>query len=191
MLIDIAYQIIAFLCITFFLPLPVFWLVLHRNIRHFRKHRRHALWMKAGMLVVAAVFALYNIKDISSAMETDMVLKLAGAVLFALTCYLTYKTTKLLGKETLVGISEVENRKTLMSSGIYGSIRHPKYLTVFTFLLGVFLITGIISLAYLFVYSAITFHLVTIEEERELERRLGKKYKAYKKKTGRFLPRMR
>ncbi|GEM_PF-3432134 len=190
MLPAIAYQIIAFLCITFFLPLPIFWFILHRNIRHFRKYQRHALYMKAGMLVVAAVFALYNINDISSATETDIVLKVVGVVLFALTCYLTYKTAKLLGKDTLVGVSEIRNREILVSSGIYRAIRHPKYLTVFTFLLGVFLITGITSLAYLFIYSLITFYLVSIEEEKELEKRLGSKYSDYKKTTGRFLPKL-
>jgi len=146
--------------------------------------------MKAGMLAVAAVFAFYNINDISSATETDIVLKIVGAALFVLTCYLSYKTAKLLGKDTLVGISEIRNRETLVSSGVYRAIRHPKYLTIFTFLLGVFLITGITSLAYLFIYSLITFYLVSIEEEKELEKRIGAKYTDYKGRTGRFLPKL-
>ena len=66
--------------------------------------------------------------------------------------------------------------------------RHRRELQLF--LLGVFLITGITSLAYLFIYSLITFYLVSIEEEKELEKRIGAKYTDYKGRTGRFLPKL-
>ncbi|MBI4170681.1 MAG: hypothetical protein HY514_03230 [Candidatus Aenigmarchaeota archaeon] len=190
MFVELVYQIIASVLTMFFLPLPLFWIVLHRNIAHFRRHRTHALYMKAAMLAVAAVFAAFNLRELAAAIETDMMTKTVGAALFALSMYLTYKTTKLMGRDMLIGVAELKNDKRLLTKDLYRSVRHPRYLTVFIFLFGVFLITGILSIFYIFIYSVVMFHFVTVEEERELEKRLGKKYKLYKKRTGRFLPKI-
>lgn len=188
---ELIYQIIAFALTTFFLPLPIFWIVLHRNIAHFRKHKKHALYMKVGMLAFAAVFAAFNLRELASATGTDMITKAAGTVLFIGSIYLTYKTTKLMGRDMLMGVAELKNNKKLLDKGLYKFIRHPRYLNVFIFLFGVFLMTGMLSIFYIFIYSVVMFHFVTVEEERELEKRLPKTYKRYKKITGRFLPKMR
>ncbi len=190
MLPGIAYQAIVFLCVAFFLPLPVFWIVLHRNIKHFRRRPAHALYMKIGMVLLSALFAYSSLGELSSRVEVGIIVQAVGIVLLGASLYLTYRTTRLMGTETLFGISELKNKKHMLDKDIYRFVRHPRYLTVFVFLLGLFLATGLIPMFYLFIYSAIMFHFVAVEEERELEKRFGRRYAVYRKKTGRFLPRL-
>ncbi len=81
-----------------------------------------------------------------------------------------------------------ENTTRLVASGIYGSIRHPLYLSIALFGLGVFLknVTARTALLALVVTAAVV--VTALIEEREMTARFGKEYRDYMKRSKRFIP---
>lgn len=191
MLPDAAYAAISFVSIAFFLPLPIFWIVLHRNVEHFRRKPAHALYMKAAMVLLSALFAYSGLGGLSSRAGAGAIERAVGIALLGAGIYLAYRTTRLMGAATLLGMAELKGDKRMLDRDLYRLVRHPRYLAVFMFLSGLFLATGLFTALYLFVYSVVMFHFAAKEEERELEKRLGRRYAAYRKRTGKFLPRLR
>jgi protein-S-isoprenylcysteine O-methyltransferase Ste14 len=84
--------------------------------------------------------------------------------------------------------SNFENTSQLVTSGVYGYIRHPLYLSVFLLGTGVMLkdmgkiqlILGLINLAAVWITASI--------EEDEMIAKFGNEYKEYMKKTKKFIP---
>ena len=81
-------------------------------------------------------------------------------------------------------------RATLITSGPFGWVRHPFYMTVLLLLLSVSLITAnwFIGLASISIFAF--FILRTPLEEQKLGERFGDDYRAYTQRIGRFLPRL-
>jgi len=84
--------------------------------------------------------------------------------------------------------SNFENTSQLVTSGVYGYIRHPLYLSVFLLGTGVMLkdmgkfqlILGFINLIAVWVTASI--------EENEMISKFGNEYREYMKKTKMFIP---
>jgi protein-S-isoprenylcysteine O-methyltransferase Ste14 len=78
----------------------------------------------------------------------------------------------------------------LITTGIYRFARHPAYLCFLIFGSGVFLIIpNVIALA-LCLYTWIVTWGHAVEEERKLLAMYGQEYESYRRKVGRFLPKL-
>jgi protein-S-isoprenylcysteine O-methyltransferase Ste14 len=79
---------------------------------------------------------------------------------------------------------------TLVTTGPYRWIRHPMYTTVLILVTAVTLLTANLAIAFsglaMFALLAARSRL----EERRLEEKFGDAYRAYQRRTGRFLPRV-
>ncbi|MBD3255361.1 MAG: DUF1295 domain-containing protein [Candidatus Lokiarchaeota archaeon] len=83
-----------------------------------------------------------------------------------------------------------ESRPKLITTGIYHYIRHPVYTAILLGIFGTFLIIpNIIMLSFL-IFMVLLLFLHSREEEKILIQMFGEEYKDYKKKTGRFLPKL-
>ncbi len=116
-------------------------------------------------------------------------LRWGGVGLGLLACALLGWTLHHLGTnftDTVVTRAEA----TLVTSGPYGWVRHPFYVTVLLLLLSASLITAnwFISLSSISICAF--FVLRTPLEEQKLAERFGDDHRAYIQRTGRFLPRM-
>jgi len=78
-------------------------------------------------------------------------------------------------------------RRKLVTSGIYGYIRHPIYLSFNLFCIGFNMILLDWFLLFLYIIGAIGLYVQAIDEERILKEHFGEEYLEYKKKTGRFI----
>ena len=78
----------------------------------------------------------------------------------------------------------------LVTSGPYRWIRHPLYTTGFVLLLSLMLLTGVWTLGVLAVFLLCAMMLRTPSEEARLIETFGDDYRAYMRRTGRFLPRL-
>lgn len=76
----------------------------------------------------------------------------------------------------------------LVTSGIYGAIRHPMYSSGWLALLGIFLLAPNLLFAILWAVGAAGLLALARREEDHLERTLGDKYRRYERQTGRFFP---
>lgn len=87
------------------------------------------------------------------------------------------------------GYLDEPERGRLVTSGIYGFVRHPMY----TFVMLVMICSPVMTanLVYAIFLFALYFWIGTIFEEKNLVKRFGEDYKTYQKSTGRFLPRIK
>ncbi len=78
----------------------------------------------------------------------------------------------------------------LVTSGIYGSIRHPIYGGIVLALTGMFLLAPNLAFASLLAAGSCGAVLQARHEDRFLESVLGEDYRAYVRRTGRLFPRL-
>jgi len=83
---------------------------------------------------------------------------------------------------------QLENTTQLVTTGIYRRIRHPLYLSVGLFGIGVFLKDVTLTTSLLAIVIAAAVILTAVIEESEMTARFGESYAAYMKTTKRFIP---
>jgi protein-S-isoprenylcysteine O-methyltransferase Ste14 len=94
---------------------------------------------------------------------------------------------------TLVGIPELsQGRKgRLLRDGIYGVVRHPRYLSAGVGLIAAALIVNHLGLYIVVIASLPPGYLVLVLEERNLIDRFGDAYRKYQRDVPCLVPRMR
>lgn len=94
----------------------------------------------------------------------------------------------------LIGLPELapeQHNTPLLTEGIYGRVRHPRYLQFLLALAAYALISNYLATYILLVVLvALVFPLVVIEE-RELRDRFGAEYESYCARVPRFIPKLR
>jgi protein-S-isoprenylcysteine O-methyltransferase Ste14 len=98
-----------------------------------------------------------------------------------------------LTQRILVGVPEISSsdKGRLITDGIYGRIRNPRYLE---FLLLSFVYVAFANYSGVWVIYALMFpaiHLVVLLEEPELRERFGAEYEEYCRRVPRYIPRRR
>jgi len=92
----------------------------------------------------------------------------------------------------LAGIPELSSKprsQKLLTEGIYGKIRHPRYVELMLWLLGYASIANYLALYVAVPVSLAALYLIVVLEERELHDRFGSEYEEYCHAVPRFIPR--
>jgi protein-S-isoprenylcysteine O-methyltransferase Ste14 len=122
---------------------------------------------------------------------THPALWVLAAASYGLAVSIELRCRKHLSVSTLVGVPELRgaaSEQVLLTEGIYGQMRHPRYVgATLGYLASVFFAN------YLFLYAALPvfltlLHLIVVLEERELEERFGEQYRVYRASVPRYLP---
>ena len=97
---------------------------------------------------------------------------------------------RLLTQRILIGVPEISSadKGALITSGIYGRVRNPRYLE---FVLLSFVYVAFANYSGVWVVYALTFpaiHLVVLLEEPELRERFGAEYDEYCRQVPRYIP---
>ena len=110
-----------------------------------------------------------------------------GVVLFAVGGALRLAPTFVLGRR-FSGLVAIQPGHTLVSSGLYGTIRHPSYLGLLVMMLGWGL--AFRSIAGVMLALLMLFPLIARirSEEAPLEEHFGSEYAAYRARTYRLIP---
>lgn len=170
-----------------------YWFLIHPLVRFWRRIGiRLAYWVVCTLtLGIMAAMALLRGRLLAIDWGTSPALVLLGLVCLAFSGWLLRLLRRQLSVKALVGVPELEpaTTGTLLDSGIYGRMRHPRYLQMTLALLGYALIANYPAayLAWLFWLAGI--YLVILLEERELADRFGNEYRAYCRRVPRFIPR--
>jgi len=102
---------------------------------------------------------------------------------------------KYLSVSTLIGLPELSppglRKGKLLRKGIYGVVRHPRYLSALVSLVGIALVSNYIGLYILVLLLLPVGHLTMLLEERELAERFGDAYRQYQRSVPRLIPRFR
>jgi len=79
----------------------------------------------------------------------------------------------------------------LVTTGLYGYIRHPQYLGFLLLTLGMNILWIAISTLLMWPILAILYYRLAKEEEKDMENKFGEEYQKYKLTVPMFLPRVR
>lgn len=78
----------------------------------------------------------------------------------------------------------------LVTEGIYGYIRHPQYTGFMLITLGMIADWATLPLLIMWPVLAFVYYRLALREERDMETEFGDAYRAYRMRTGMFLPRL-
>jgi protein-S-isoprenylcysteine O-methyltransferase Ste14 len=179
------------------LPVGVYHRVRSQATRERLDRRQEGLFILAtlrpvGMVLMIGVIA-YLIDPGSMAwasMTLPAWLRWTGVTTCVMAGGLLVWTFRRLGKN-LTDTVVTRREHTLVMDGPYRWVRHPFYVTVALFVLGISLIA---ANWFLCVTGGLVIALLVIRtrtEEEKLLARFGQSYRAYMERTGRFVPRIR
>ena len=175
--------------------IPSFWLVIHPWAEYWRSRRRSPylvlipVWI--GMwVVVAAITAPWRHVQVYSTLWLWI-----PAVLLVSTGFSVYALAlRGFSSKQLGGLPEVlpsHKEQRLVTTGIRARVRHPVYLGHLCEMLGWSIGTGLVVCYGLMAFAAVTGAIMIKLEDRELERRFGDEYVAYRGKVASIVPGLR
>ena len=172
----------------------LFWFSIHPFVRFWRRvGPRRTLTLHLGLILLLA-YGILQIREplLSVEFGTNPLLIALAIPIFAVAVVLRVKLSKKLPIRVLIGVPELAPEiypKKLITDGIYGTIRHPRYVELVLAMLAFAVFANYLA-AYLIVLAGVAWIvLVARVEEKELRERFGKEYDAYCARVPRFLPR--
>jgi methanethiol S-methyltransferase len=116
-----------------------------------------------------------------------------ATLLLCLTTWLEFQYWKQLSISIIVGIPELskEQNGKLLRDGIYGVVRHPRYLSAGIGVIANLLIVNHLGLYILIIAVLPPGFLMLMLEERELVDRFGDSYRDYQRDVPQLIPRLR
>ena len=177
-------------------PAILFWLLIHPFARFWRRIGPKPTYLVAVALLCVVVLALYQIRAglLGPDLGTNWSLFVPGCFLYMVSAWISIVTRRQLDDRTFAGlpeISQAEPKGALLQGGIYGVVRHPRYLAVIIGISGFSLVVNYLG-PYLVVLGSIpALLLVVMLEERELADRFGAEYQEYRARVPAFFPRIR
>jgi len=174
--------------------IPFFWCLFHPGIHYWRRMGNRALWVALPVwLGFAAGLLLARHWLFARRLERDALTWMVGGVLFFLAAWLEVETRRTFGCRRLAGLPEIhpEHRlRGVVSTGIYGRMRHPRYLLYMLMLLSTAFLTGALAIFLLAILNVLLYQILARLEERALLDQYGPQYEAYRRFVPRFVPRL-
>jgi protein-S-isoprenylcysteine O-methyltransferase Ste14 len=170
----------------------LYWLVVHPFARFWRRLGARNSYLVICPVVFAVMAGMVRLRGRLLAVDFGLSIPLAlvGIVLLAGSGLLLRTLRRQLTVKVLVGVPELSEGTagSLLTTGIYSRIRHPRYVQMTLAIVGYACIAN-----YPAVYSAVLVWLagiyaVILLEERELLDRFGDAYRTYCRRVPRFLP---
>jgi protein-S-isoprenylcysteine O-methyltransferase Ste14 len=169
------------------------WLLIHPFIGFWRRIGPTLTWTAVLPIVVGAGFGLFLARDVLVGIDlgTNLALLPLALLSYGVSAVIEFRCRRHLKLRILVGMPELnpEGRPTpLLTRGIYGRVRHPRYLSVMFGLLAVALFVNYVGVYVLIPVTILCLYLVVLFEERELLDRFGSEYEQYSLRVPRFIP---
>jgi protein-S-isoprenylcysteine O-methyltransferase Ste14 len=174
-------------------PLGIsYWLVLHAFARLWRRWGAPRTYLLLLPVLFAAGVLLFRMRGrlLGTDLGTNGALIVIALVLCCPMIWLELQYWRKLKLATLLGIPEVSKHTsgTLMHDGIYGVVRHPRYLSAGIGLLVNALIANYSGLYLLLAAALAPGYLMLRLEERELVERFGDAYREYQAHVPQLIP---
>ncbi len=174
----------------------VFWCIVHPFIGFWRKIG--IKWTYSILLLILASmgWGMYCISDtlLAYTFPFNGWLCFIGIVMMGISIYISYHIKKSVSVSMLAGFPEVAPQQykcKLITDGIYGRIRHPRYVEGTLTLVAWSLILNYPAIYALMGIFIVLMPIMVWLEERELLQRFRDEYREYSKKVPRFVPRLK
>lgn len=147
---------------------------------------KYLMYLTYFILLIQLVYPLFTI---TNSVVIIYLLRILGYILVSLGFVISLLALQELGANwTSMYYYRIKKHQKLITTGIYGVIRHPIYLSALLELVGFELIANSWILFLFLIFGTKVFLNQAIKEERLLEKAFGNSFIAYKKKTKMFLP---
>jgi len=191
--IDLARYWTGTLLVTSLPPAIVYWFIVHPFIGFWRRVGiRGTFWFLAVFMVVVPA-ALYPYRD--AMLGRDLGLRIPLVVLalplIVVSAVISRKRRRYLDFKTLAGAAELApetHGKGLFTEGIYGRMRHPRYVEFTLGLIAWSLLCDFAGLYLVTCLSLAALLAIVVVEEKELRERFGQAYADYAARVPRFIP---
>jgi protein-S-isoprenylcysteine O-methyltransferase Ste14 len=177
-------------------PAIVYWFIVHPFIGFWRRvGARGTLWVLAVFYLgsMAALFPLRHVL-LGRDLGTSVVNLIVAAPLLVVSGIISRQRRRHLTMRTLAGVPELAPQEAgpgLLTEGIYGKIRHPRYVEFTLGMIGWALFVNYVGLYVITGLSFVLLYLIVLMEERELRERFGQGYVDYSARVPRFVPRIK
>lgn len=175
----------------------LFWYLVHPFIDFWRRlgpRLTYGILIGLWLLVAAGTWPF---RDVILAVEygTGPLLWVAAVVCYAIAALIEIRCRKHLAFPILAGVPELqtpaEGGGRLLQEGIYGRIRHPRYVSVVFATLAIAFFCNYLAVWILAAIMPFALAGVVHFEERELSRRFGAQWAEYRRRVPAFWPRRR
>lgn len=172
-------------------PAFLYWLIIHPlagRLRRFGPAPTLAVLVPA---LLACCLALFTVREhlVGTDLGWSPALFAVGVVLYAISVRIELRVREHLHFRILAGLPELgPDPGTLLTQGIYGELRHPRYLSV---LIGLFAYALMVNYAGLYALALLSvggIALIVYLEERELAERFGAAWAAYRSRVPAVIP---
>ena len=185
---------VAVLVLVSLPPGLLLWFVIHPMAGFWRKLGAGWTYAILGLPVVGMMVGLFAVRAqlVSTDFGTSLPLIALGAICAAFGITIAVKRKKYLTMAILAGSPELSRggeKGKLLTEGIYGRIRHPRYVEALFGVLGYALIANYLGMYIMFALTVPAIYFIVVLEERELRDRFGSAYEEYSRRVPRFFPR--
>jgi protein-S-isoprenylcysteine O-methyltransferase Ste14 len=176
-------------------PSVLFWLLIHPFARFWRGLGPRLTYLIAGVLFSLMALALFMARGslLGPDLGTNWSLILVGCILYLVSAWISIVTRRTLDNRTFAGLPELspeDSKGVLLQEGIYGLIRHPRYVSVIIGIAGYSMVVNYLGPYLIYLGSVLALLLVIFFEERELANRFGAEYEDYRSRVPAFFPRI-
>jgi protein-S-isoprenylcysteine O-methyltransferase Ste14 len=172
--------------------IPCLWLLVHPFTNFWRNNKAP---IKSMGLVWLAMWAMarWITWPYRSLLFYSTSLTILPGLLFIGLGFSIYRHIGGFGFARLAGQSEMKANKPqiLITHGIHSRVRHPIYLAHLCCLLGLAISSGLIAIYALMAFALITGIFLIRFEDKELERRFGEEFRAYRLRVPALIPLVR
>jgi len=169
-----------------------YWLLVHGFVDYWRRVGPAPTWLvviPACLLIMAGFWRWGGGIVERSDLGTNMGLFGGGVLLWGISVILDRRSREHLDTATMLGVTEVSGGTELLDRGLYGRVRHPRYLSLILGAVGWAMMANH-GASYLMVAALIPgVWLVVAVEEQELVARLGDAYREYRQRVPAMIPR--
>jgi protein-S-isoprenylcysteine O-methyltransferase Ste14 len=176
-------------------PLFFYWLLIHPMIDFWRAKGIGVTYGVVLTIIAVGMVGLFSMRHYFLAMQfgTSYLLVILGVLCLVLSGAMRFALQKHLTIKTLLGLPEIapdRYPRRLVTDGLYGRLRHPRYVQFLTALVAYALIANYLA-SYLVVALWVPgIYIIVLLEERELREHFGADYENYCRRVPRFVPRL-
>jgi protein-S-isoprenylcysteine O-methyltransferase Ste14 len=173
------------------------WLILvHLAVKKERTSYRFIVYPSNLIAWIIVAYAAFGHQDwlFANRFQSNPAIQLLGVSLLIAALIIDWQVVKVLGFKRLICLGELQqnsNPGQLVTTGIYGYARHPRYVEFVLWSLGLALVFRYQVLLWFALYLFLAFWLASYFEEAELVQRFGQAYVDYRKNVPRFFVRFR
>lgn len=187
-------RFIAVMMVISLPPAILYWFIVHPFIGFWRRMGLTMTYIFLAVFYLGSMAGLYLVRgtllgrDLGSSLLTAIV----GVPLFVMAIVISRKRKKHLTFRHLAGVPEIAPEKHgtgLLREGIYGRIRHPRYVEFTLGLVAYALFANFEGLYWMTAATLVLLYIIVLIEERELRERFGQEYVDYSAQVPRFIPR--